>query len=213
MTQTVDRSVENRERMVEEQIAARGVRDPRVLAAMREVPRELFLREGLEEFAYEDTPLPIESEQTISQPYIVAYMTEACASRAANGCSRSAPARATRPRYWREIAAPGLHRRALREPGGERRAGASPGSATRMSTCCTATAPSAGRSTRRTTRSSSPPAAPRCRSRCASSSPLGGRLVIPVGPTARSQQLVRVTRVAEHEFEEEELDRGARSCR
>ncbi len=65
-----------RERMVERQIAGRGVRDERVLAAMREVPREEFVSESLREFAYEDAPLPIEAGQTISQPYIVAHMVE-----------------------------------------------------------------------------------------------------------------------------------------
>jgi protein-L-isoaspartate(D-aspartate) O-methyltransferase len=63
--------------MVNYQIAARGVRDPRVLEALRTVPREAFVSERLAEFAYEDTPLPIEAEQTISQPYIVALMAEA----------------------------------------------------------------------------------------------------------------------------------------
>jgi len=63
--------------MVDVQIARRGVRDARVLAAMRDVPRERFVGEGLAEFAYEDAPLPIEEEQTISQPYIVAAMIEA----------------------------------------------------------------------------------------------------------------------------------------
>jgi protein-L-isoaspartate(D-aspartate) O-methyltransferase len=66
-----------RREMVERQIAARGVHSPLVLAAMREVPRENFLPQRLQEFAYEDSPLPIESEQTISQPYIVAFMVEA----------------------------------------------------------------------------------------------------------------------------------------
>ena len=66
-----------RDRMVERQIAARGVRDPAVLAAMRSVPRERFLPPDLEEFAYQDSPLPIEQGQTISQPFIVALMTEA----------------------------------------------------------------------------------------------------------------------------------------
>ena len=66
-----------RDAMVDYQVAARGVRDPRVLHAMREVPRERFVPEPLAEFAYEDTPLPIEAEQTISQPYIVALMLEA----------------------------------------------------------------------------------------------------------------------------------------
>lgn len=63
--------------MVEHQIAARGVRAKRVLDAMRSVPREAFLPERLREFAYDDTPLPIDSDQTISQPYIVAFTTEA----------------------------------------------------------------------------------------------------------------------------------------
>jgi protein-L-isoaspartate(D-aspartate) O-methyltransferase len=66
-----------RQRMVEVQLASRGIRDPRVLKAMREVPREAFVESGFEEFAYEDGALPIAEEQTISQPYIVALMTEA----------------------------------------------------------------------------------------------------------------------------------------
>jgi protein-L-isoaspartate(D-aspartate) O-methyltransferase len=65
-----------RDRMVREHIAARGVRDERVLAAMRKVPRHLFVRDHLRTQAYGDFALPIGSEQTISQPYIVARMTE-----------------------------------------------------------------------------------------------------------------------------------------
>ena len=68
-----------RERMVHRQIAARGVRDPRVLRALREVPRERFVPDDVRELAFEDSPLPIGHGQTISQPYIVAYMTEALA--------------------------------------------------------------------------------------------------------------------------------------
>jgi protein-L-isoaspartate(D-aspartate) O-methyltransferase len=66
-----------REEMVERQIVARGVRSPRVLAAMRKVRREGYVPSYLGEFAYQDTPLPIEEEQAISQPYIVAFMIEA----------------------------------------------------------------------------------------------------------------------------------------
>ncbi|WP_291856450.1 protein-L-isoaspartate(D-aspartate) O-methyltransferase [Bradyrhizobium sp.] len=66
-----------RRQMVADNIAARGVRDELVLEAMGKVPRELFLPERLREFAYEDSPLPIAEEQTISQPYIVAFMAEA----------------------------------------------------------------------------------------------------------------------------------------
>ena len=68
-----------RAEMVERNIAARGVRDELVLDAMRKVPRELFLPKNLREFAYEDSPLPIAGEQTISQPYIVARMLDAAA--------------------------------------------------------------------------------------------------------------------------------------
>ncbi len=65
-----------RERMVRTQIEARGIRDPRVLAAMRKVPRHLFIPEELRDGAYEDGPVSIGQGQTISQPYIVALMTE-----------------------------------------------------------------------------------------------------------------------------------------
>ena len=65
-----------RARMVERQIAARGVADPRVLAAMRTVPRHRFVEPDLAASAYADHPLPIGAGQTISQPYIVAYMVE-----------------------------------------------------------------------------------------------------------------------------------------
>ena len=65
-----------RARMVETQIVARGVRDPRVLAAMRKVPRHLFVAPAERARAYEDQPVPIGDNQTISQPYIVALMTE-----------------------------------------------------------------------------------------------------------------------------------------
>jgi protein-L-isoaspartate(D-aspartate) O-methyltransferase len=63
--------------MVDEQIAGRGVSDPRVLAAMRDVPRHRFVPSALLSRAYDDSPLPIGYGQTISQPFIVAYMTEA----------------------------------------------------------------------------------------------------------------------------------------
>jgi protein-L-isoaspartate(D-aspartate) O-methyltransferase len=66
-----------RERMVAEQIAARDVKDPLVLGAMRRVPRHLFVPEASRAEAYDDHPLPIGHAQTISQPYIVAFMTAA----------------------------------------------------------------------------------------------------------------------------------------
>ena len=66
-----------RERMVREQVLARGVSDERVLAAMRAVPREAFVEAEFVRFAYEDSPLSIGAGQTISQPYMVAFMLEA----------------------------------------------------------------------------------------------------------------------------------------
>jgi protein-L-isoaspartate(D-aspartate) O-methyltransferase len=71
-----DSEAAQRSKMVETQIAARGVRDPRVLAAMRKVPRHLFVDPAAQAQAYEDHPVPIGNNQTISQPYIVALMTE-----------------------------------------------------------------------------------------------------------------------------------------
>jgi protein-L-isoaspartate(D-aspartate) O-methyltransferase len=66
-----------RGRMVEQQLVARGITDPRVLSAMARVPREAFVAPDLQSYAYEDNPLPIAAKQTISQPYIVALMAEA----------------------------------------------------------------------------------------------------------------------------------------
>lgn len=64
-------------KMVEEQIVSRGIKDPRLIAAMKKIPRHLFVEEALQSQAYTDHPLPIGDKQTISQPYMVALMTEA----------------------------------------------------------------------------------------------------------------------------------------
>jgi protein-L-isoaspartate(D-aspartate) O-methyltransferase len=66
-----------RDEMVQNQIEARGINDPRVLAAFRKIPRHLFVSEALMDQAYGDFPLPIGEQQTISQPFIVAEMTQA----------------------------------------------------------------------------------------------------------------------------------------
>src|SRR5256886_15140107 len=68
-------------KMVEEQLVPRGITDARVLEAMRKVPRHLFLEEALADRAYDDSALPIGEKQTLSQPYIVALMTQALALR------------------------------------------------------------------------------------------------------------------------------------
>ena len=64
-------------KMVEEQITSRGVKDAKLIAAMKKIPRHLFVEEALQNQAYTDHPLPIGEKQTISQPYMVALMTEA----------------------------------------------------------------------------------------------------------------------------------------
>ena len=72
-----DEQRQAREQMVREQIVARDVRDKRVLEALRKVPRHLFVPPAMVPYAYRDSPLPIGYGQTISQPYVVAFMTEA----------------------------------------------------------------------------------------------------------------------------------------
>ena len=76
MERTRDAYETSRARMVEDQLAHRGITDERVLAAMRRVPRHLFVEEPLRDRAHGDHPLPIGEEQTISQPYIVGLMTQ-----------------------------------------------------------------------------------------------------------------------------------------
>ena len=73
----MDRYVKQRTRMVDSQIRSRGIGDQRVLKVMETIPRHLFVDEALRDQAYNDNPLPIDERQTISQPYIVALMTEA----------------------------------------------------------------------------------------------------------------------------------------
>ena len=83
--------------MVERQLRRRGIRDELVLAAMERVPREAFVPEAARGRAYADSALPIGAGQTISQPWIVAAICQALELQVPRRCSRSAPARATRP--------------------------------------------------------------------------------------------------------------------
>jgi protein-L-isoaspartate(D-aspartate) O-methyltransferase len=76
MSEAID-FIRAREAMVEQQLAGRGIRDQRVLDAMRQVPREAFVAATLASLGYSDGPIPIGEEQTISQPYVVALMLEA----------------------------------------------------------------------------------------------------------------------------------------
>jgi hypothetical protein len=136
-----------RKEMVERDIAARGVRDDLVLDAMRKVPRELFLPKSLREFAYEDSPLPIAGEQTISQPYIVACMVEALMIRGGEkvleiGAGSGTPQRCCRRSPRVSTRSSGLGH----SPKRPRRY--SPSSVMTTSMSCMATAQKRGRSTR-----------------------------------------------------------------
>ncbi len=75
--EATDSFAEKREKMVHEQIEARGIKNQTVIQALRKVPRHLFIPENYRDMAYDDAPIPIGEGKTISQPYIVAYMTEA----------------------------------------------------------------------------------------------------------------------------------------
>jgi protein-L-isoaspartate(D-aspartate) O-methyltransferase len=193
-----------RREMVERQIASRGVRDRRVLDALRTVPREAFVPERLREFAYDDTALPIEEEQTISQPYIVALMAEALelgpGQRVLEVGAGSGYAAAVLSRIAGEVYAIERHE-TLAELARERmrRLGYTnvhiqhgdgtlgwPGHAP-----YDAIAVAAG----------GPDVPPALQDQLA----VGGRLVIPIGTDPRLQELVRVRRTAPDRFERENL--------
>jgi len=152
----VETFADKRRRMVDEQIAARRVADSAVLDAMRAVPREMFVPPSATEFAYDDTPLPIEEGQTISQPYVVALMAEALEltprDRVLEIGAGSGYAAAVLSRIAAEVYAIERHA-ALAE---------------------LAMAPSDGRSMPPMTRSSSLPAGRQCPRRSALSSPSAG---------------------------------------
>jgi protein-L-isoaspartate(D-aspartate) O-methyltransferase len=193
-----------REHMVRYQIAARGVRDKPLLDAMRIVPREAFMPEELAEFAYEDTPLPIEEGQTISQPYIVALMIAAAEARpearvleigTGSGYAAAVLSRVVAQVYTveRHEALVDLARRRFQTLAyrnievlhGDGSLGW-PAHAPYDAIIVTAGGPHVPQQLR-------------------DQLAVGGRMVIPVGPDPRSQQLVRVTRVTRDRFEEEEL--------
>jgi protein-L-isoaspartate(D-aspartate) O-methyltransferase len=190
--------------MVQSQIASRGVRDRRVLDALLAVPREAFVPERLHEFAYDDTALPIEEEQTISQPYIVALMAEALEigpdDRVLEVGAGSGYAAAVLSRIAREVYAIERHqtladlaRERMRRLGyanvhiahGDGTLGW-PGHAP-----YDAIAVAAG----------GPDVPPALRSQLAP----GGRLVIPIGTDPRLQELVRVRRTGPDDFKRESL--------
>jgi protein-L-isoaspartate(D-aspartate) O-methyltransferase len=193
-----------RHHMVEAHIAGRGVSDRRVLDAMREVPREKFVEEGFEEFAYEDAPLPILAGQTISQPFIVAYMVEAAELEAGDRVlevgAGSGYAAAVISRIAREVCTIERHgelaeaaRRRLEEldyRNVEVRVGDGSKGWPEKAPFDAVLVAAGGHAV---------PTA------LTDQLDIGGRLIIPIGKEQRSQRLMRVTRLAANKFEQEDL--------
>ena len=165
---------QRREQMVTEQLAARGIRDKRVLAAMRKVPRERFVDESMRERAYEDSPLPIGYGQTISQPYMVARMCELAELRGDEAVleigAGSGYQAAVLGQLARQVYAVELQARARRARGQAARDARLRQRRGRRAS----TAPTAGASARRSTPSSSPRARRRFRRCSSTSSPTAG---------------------------------------
>lgn len=193
-----------RSEMVETAISSRGVRSEMVLNAMRKVPRESFLPQELREFAYEDAPLPIEEGQTISQPYIVAFMTEALVLQggervleigAGSGYAAAILSEIAGEVYTVErigqlaekaastLADLGYHNVHVLHGDGTK---GWPEHAPYDGIIVAAGGPTIPESLKEQLR-------------------IGGRLVIPVGRDPNVQELVRVTRISEHEYDREDL--------
>jgi protein-L-isoaspartate(D-aspartate) O-methyltransferase len=190
--------------MVTSQVGRRGVTDGRVLDAMRQVPREAFVQAGMEEFAYEDSPLPIAAGQTISQPYIVALMIAAAqikpSDRVLDVGTGSGYAAAVLSRLAAKVYSIERHRelasnarRALEQVGysnvevrhGDGTLGwtdAAPFDAILVA----AGGPEVPEALRRQLK-------------------IGGRLIIPIGELGGTQELVKVIRDGEDRFHEEDL--------
>ena len=193
-----------RNEMVEKAIFARGVRSELVLNAMRTVPRESFLPEQLREFSYQDSPLPIDEGQTISQPYIVAFMIEALALEggervleigAGSGYAAAILSRIAGDVYTVErigqlaekaaskLADLGYHNVHVRHEDGTK---GWPEHAPYDGIIVAAGGPAIPESLKEQLK-------------------IGGRLIIPIGRDPRVQELVRVTRVGENKYNREDL--------
>lgn len=196
-------SLDARSGMVELQLRARGIGDERVLAAFRDVPREAFVPEDMAEFAYEDSPLPIGYEQTISQPYIVAVTAEALALRGVERVlevgTGSGYAAAILSRLGAEVVT--LERLPeLAEPARERLARLGYDNVEVIRTDGTLGWPEQAPYDAIAVAASGPDVPRALLEQLA----VGGRLVIPVG-AADEQELVRVTRTGDHEYTREAL--------
>lgn len=193
-----------RDEMVRHQIEARGVRDQLVLQAMRKVPREMFVPKNLREFAFDDAPLPIAEEQTISQPYIVAFMIEALGLKGGEKVLEIGTGSGYAAAVLSEIALDVYTVERIRKLADQAKA------ALKAADCFNVHV-LYGDGTR-----GWPEHAPYDAIVVAAGGPqvpealkqqlkIGGRLVIPVGTTRTNQELVRGTRISETKFKTEEI--------
>ncbi len=196
--------VAEREKMIREQIAGRGIDGPRLLDAFRAVPRELFVSEEVRGLAYEDGPLPIEAGQTVSQPYIVALMISAAGiapgDRVFEIGAGSGYAAAVMSRVAREVIAVERHselaelaRERIRRLGFDNvrilegdGTGGLPHEAPFEAIICSASGSHVPDALRRQLQ-------------------VGGNLVMPLGAPDSAQKLVKVTRRGDELFEQEDL--------
>lgn len=186
--------------MVETQIARRGITDERVLAAMREVPRENFTAPGFETFAYQDRPLPIAERQTISQPYIVGAMLAGAmlqpGDRLLEVGAGSGYAAAVASRIAGQVL--GIERHAvLTEAASQRLVALGYSNITLKTGDGSRGWPEEAPFDVIIVSASAPSVPPALKQQLA----IGGRLVIPVGP-AEEQRLIRLTRTGPGTFEE-----------
>lgn len=193
-----------RRRMVEQQIATRGVRSELVLNAMLRVPREAFLPDRLIEFAYDDTPLPIAEGQTISQPYIVAFMIEALALKGGEKVLEVGAGSGYAAAVLAEIATSvfAIERiPSLAQEAQTRLAGLGYTNVEVVEGDGTRGLPEHAPYDAIIVAAGGPKVPQSLKEQLA----IGGRMVIPVGIDQRSQELIRVTRVATDEYRSEDI--------
>jgi protein-L-isoaspartate(D-aspartate) O-methyltransferase len=193
-----------RHEMVERQIVARGVRDRRVLQALRAVPREAFVPERLAALAYDDTPLPIGEDQTISQPYVVALMAEALELRPGDKAleigAGSGYAAAVLSRIARQVWAIERHESLARQAR-ERMQRLGYANVHILYGDGTLGWPEQAPFDAIAVAAGGPDVPPALLDQLAA----GGRLVIPIGPDPRTQSLVRLRRRADGTYAREDL--------
>ncbi|MBS0444204.1 MAG: protein-L-isoaspartate(D-aspartate) O-methyltransferase [Proteobacteria bacterium] len=204
MNRHAEEFARRRAAMVREQIEARGVHDARVLQAMRELPRERFVRPGWEAEAYDDNPLPIAAGQTISQPYIVAFMSEALQLRGGERVleigTGSGYAAAVLGRLAKEVHT--VERHAVLAEGAAAALAALGVDNVQVHTADgTLGWPAAAPYDAIVVTAAGPEVPVALLAQLA----VGGRLVMPVGEREGAQWLLRLTRVNEHETRREEL--------